>query len=120
MNNTLVNYAGNLPALQIVSGDVKTVMQTLQTLSVCYRDISIANAQETTQRVAIREQAKVLISKFHEETERYRIDRTCQTTTQLEFIRALNEVLCAKDMLDENTYKLLIATMERVFPSFHL
>ena len=119
MKNTLIS-AGNMPALSVAPGDVTSVMQTLQSLATNYRDISIANARETTQRIAIREQAKVLIQQFHEETERYRINRTCQTMTQLEFIRTLNDILRSKDMLDENTYQLLIKTMEYVFPNFHL
>ena len=119
MNNTLLT-AGNMPAISVTPGDVTAVMQTLQSLATSYRDISIANARETTQRIAIREEAKVLIQQFHEETERYRINRTCQTTMQLEFIRKLNEILCAKDMLDENMCQLLMATMEHVFPNFGL
>lgn len=120
MNTALVTRTGNLPSLPMNPGDVGAVMQTLQSLAASYRDVSIANAREATQRVAIREQARVLIEQFHEETERYRVDRTCKTSVQLEFIRALNDILCTKDMLDERTFQLLESTMERMFTDFYL
>ncbi len=120
MNNSLVTRTGNLPVLSVAPGDVGAVMQTLQSLAASYRDVSIVNAHEATQRVAIREQARVLIEQFHAETDRYRINRTCKTTVQLEFIRTLNDVLCTKDMLDERHFQILKETMECVFADSNL
>ena len=123
MNTTLVTRAGNLPALPMNPGDVGAVMQTLQSLAASYRDVSIANAREATQRVAIREQARVLIEQFHEETERYRVDLGDDEAiafSQRAVVKQSVDLLAQKGKgfrgkVDANTFIGLVRTnMERV------
>ena len=102
------------PEEYIATVSLSEAMKSLDNIVTSYKEYKIADAMETTKRIAIRENAKIQIAALEEATKRElkKIDDAYSVSMRL--IEELNKVLQEHDVLDERTENICLCIINSI------